>query len=237
MGVKEIDKRMRHLEKAVAAELSRSQRRWFDAHLAAGRPGQALTSLARWTAASGSTIPPEVRGQFASIAASLEMEGLVMPILDAGDGCAHRRIDPPTGVGAPPATDADVPVPAGPPPAAAGPPHGKAGFDVPLARFEEFVSDAIDSVPDRLRMAMDNVVVMVEEEAEGPPLFGLYVGVPLTKRTSWGSAPDRIFIYRRTICAHSRTEDEVRDQVHRTVVHEIAHHFGISDPRLRELGW
>jgi predicted Zn-dependent protease with MMP-like domain len=86
---------------------------------------------------------------------------------------------------------------------------------------------------------MTNVAITVEEEAEGRDLFGLYVGVPLTKRYhgTWYANPDKIFIYRRTICEHCRTKEDVRELVHTTVVHEIAHHFGISDLRLKELGW
>ena len=74
----------------------------------------------------------------------------------------------------------------------------------------------------------------------GPPgLLGLYEGIPLTSRTSEyaGVLPDRITIYRQAICAICRTEQEVDDQVRRTVIHEIAHHFGIDDNRLSELGW
>jgi predicted Zn-dependent protease with MMP-like domain len=116
---------------------------------------------------------------------------------------------------------------------------GPTGIDVPLDEFEDMVGDAIDSVPDEFRNAMTNVVITVEEVADGTPLYGLYQGVPLTKRYrgTWNANPDRIFIYRRTICEHCRTVEEVRRQVHKTVVHEIAHHFGISDPRLQELGW
>jgi len=88
---------------------------------------------------------------------------------------------------------------------------------------------------------MNNVVVLVEDK---PPdgsydLLGLYEGTALTDR-GWdyaGVLPDRITIYRREICAICRTEEEVADQVRRTVVHEVAHHFGIDDDRLTELGW
>lgn len=113
------------------------------------------------------------------------------------------------------------------------------GFDVPLDEFEELVSAAIDSLPEQFLQAMTNVAITVDEEAEGRDLFGLYVGVPLTKRYNgtWYANPDQIFIYRRTICEHCRTRDEVKDLVHKTVLHEIAHHFGIGDPRLQELGW
>ncbi len=117
--------------------------------------------------------------------------------------------------------------------------NDRPGVDVPVAEFEVLVGDAIDSLPEEFLKAMTNVAITVEEEAEGRNLFGLYVGVPLTKRYygTWYAKPDQIFIYRRTICDHCRTKAEVRDLVHTTVVHEIAHHFGISDPRLQELGW
>jgi predicted Zn-dependent protease with MMP-like domain len=111
-------------------------------------------------------------------------------------------------------------------------------FDVTAERFEEFVGEALDSLPPDLARLMDNVAVMVEDQAVGRPLLGLYEGVPLTRRWGYaGATPDRITIYRLPICAMSSTEDEVREQVRRTVVHEVGHHFGIDDPRLRQLGW
>jgi len=86
---------------------------------------------------------------------------------------------------------------------------------------------------------MRNVAVTVEHDGGPPGLLGLYQGVPLTSRGAHyaGALPDRITIFRRAICAVCSTEDEVVDQVRRTVVHEVAHHFGIGDARLRELGW
>ena len=112
-------------------------------------------------------------------------------------------------------------------------------IDVPRERFEELVADALDGIPEELGEYMDNVAVFVVDRPPEPNLLGLYQGVPLTARgTSYsGTMPDRISIYRRTICAICNTEDEVVEQVRRTVIHEVAHHFGISDPRLRELGW
>jgi predicted Zn-dependent protease with MMP-like domain len=107
------------------------------------------------------------------------------------------------------------------------------------ARFEEMVVTALDELPEELGRLMRNVAVTVEH-GDGPPgLLGLYEGVPLTSRTSQyaGVLPDRITIYRRAICAICRTEDEVAERVRRTVIHEVAHHFGIDDTRLRELGW
>ena len=112
-------------------------------------------------------------------------------------------------------------------------------IDVAPERFEELVTEALDGLPPRLGRMMRNVAVTVEHE-EGPPgLLGLYRGVPLTRRTSSyaGVLPDRITIYRRAICAICNTDAEVVDQVRRTVVHEVGHHFGLSDKRLRELGY
>jgi len=112
-------------------------------------------------------------------------------------------------------------------------------IDVPRERFEELVADALDGIPEELGNYMQNVAVFVEEQAPEPNLLGLYQGVPLTARgiSYSGTLPDRISIYRRTICAICSTEEEVVEQVRRTVIHEVGHHFGISDPRLRELGW
>ena len=113
-------------------------------------------------------------------------------------------------------------------------------IDVPRARFEELVGDALDSIPEALGKLMDNVWVAVEERDElGEGLLGLYEGVPLTEREAYGGMvlPDRITIYRRPTCEMCETEDEVVDTVRDTVIHEVAHHFGIDDDRLDELGW
>jgi predicted Zn-dependent protease with MMP-like domain len=106
-------------------------------------------------------------------------------------------------------------------------------------RFEEMVATALDELPADLGRLMRNVAVTVEHGPGPPGLLGLYQGVPLTSRTTQyaGVLPDRITIYRLAICAICDTEDQVRDQVRRTVIHEVAHHFGIDDHRLRELGW
>ncbi len=106
-------------------------------------------------------------------------------------------------------------------------------------RFEELVSEALDLVPDELMRLLDNVVVLVEDEPPEPGLLGLYEGYALTDR-GWdysGALPDRIFIYRNPILAICETDEDVVDEVAITVVHEIAHHFGIDDGRLHELGW
>jgi predicted Zn-dependent protease with MMP-like domain len=107
-------------------------------------------------------------------------------------------------------------------------------------RFEELVSDALDLIPEEFAHAMSNVVVLVEpSHPDEPGLLGLYHGVALTERTSdyGGVLPDRITIYREPILEICSSQDEVVDEVAVTVVHEIAHHFGIDDARLHELGW
>ena len=111
---------------------------------------------------------------------------------------------------------------------------------LPLEQFEELVADALDEVPEGLLALMDNVVVLVEDRnPEEPDLLGLYEGYALTER-GWeygGALPDRIMVYREAICDICSTAEEVVEEVTITVVHEIAHHFGIDDERLHELGW
>lgn len=105
--------------------------------------------------------------------------------------------------------------------------------------FEELVSEALDLIPPRFASAMDNVVVLVEARHPTESLYGLYHGVALTSRTSnysW-SLPDTITIYREPILDHADDDEGVRAQVVTTVIHEVAHHFGIDDERLDELGW
>ena len=105
--------------------------------------------------------------------------------------------------------------------------------------FDELVSEALDMIPQEFTRAMDNVVVLVENRHPTRNLFGLYHGVALTHRTSSysGFLPDTITIYRDPILAHARDADAAREQVVTTVIHEVAHHFGIDDDRLDELGW
>jgi predicted Zn-dependent protease with MMP-like domain len=107
--------------------------------------------------------------------------------------------------------------------------------------FEEHVRTALDSLPPELREAMSNVEIVVEEEnPEDPDIFGLYLGIPLTERGGEyaGALPDKIAVYRLPL------EDEFGDDPRRlveeiriTVLHEVAHHFGIDEERLAELGW
>ncbi len=106
-------------------------------------------------------------------------------------------------------------------------------------RFEDMVGKALDDLPPKLGEVMRNVAITVDHDGGPPGLLGLYRGIPLTKRTTQYSEvlPDQITIYRRAICALCRSDTEVVEQVRRTVIHEVGHHFGIDDARLRELGW
>jgi predicted Zn-dependent protease with MMP-like domain len=108
-----------------------------------------------------------------------------------------------------------------------------------VPEFEELVRDALDGIPADLGAAMENVAVVVDDDSPPGRLLGLYQGVPLTRRGSNYSAsmPDRITIYMATICRACRTRQEVVDLVRKTVIHEVGHHFGIDDDRLKELGW
>ena len=105
--------------------------------------------------------------------------------------------------------------------------------------FEDLVAEALDLIPPEFTRAMDNVVILVEDRHPTRNLYGLYHGVALTARTSQysGHLPDTITIYRRPILAHARDVQAAREQVATTVIHEVAHHFGIDDERLDELGW
>ncbi len=114
-------------------------------------------------------------------------------------------------------------------------------MEVGRAEFEELVSVALDGIPAELASLMDNVVVLVEDEppADGPPLLGLYDGVPLTERDSGYTflGPDRIFVFRGPLTRMCETSEELVEEVRITVVHEIAHHFGIDDDHLHDLGY
>lgn len=108
------------------------------------------------------------------------------------------------------------------------------------ARFEELVGDALDSIPPELSRAIDNVVVLIEpRNPDDPHLLGLYHGIALTERDSHygGSLPDTVTIYRDALLAVCADEEEVVEEVRITVIHEIAHYFGIDEDRLHQLGW
>jgi predicted Zn-dependent protease with MMP-like domain len=112
--------------------------------------------------------------------------------------------------------------------------------EVAAEEFEELVVDALDGLPPELARLMDNVAIFVEDESvDEPDLLGIYEGIPLTERTSSYvmAMPDRITVYRLPTLRISADTAEVVRQVQITVVHEIAHHFGIDDERLHELGY
>ncbi len=111
-------------------------------------------------------------------------------------------------------------------------------IDVTREQFEDLVGEGLDLIPDELARLMDNVVVLVEDHPpQGRRLLGLYHGVPLTERGTGyaGMLPDTIHIYRFPILRMCSSEEEVVREVRHTVIHEVAHHFGISDERLHEL--
>ncbi|WP_144790759.1 metallopeptidase family protein [Kocuria palustris] len=109
------------------------------------------------------------------------------------------------------------------------------------AEFESLVDDALDGIPEEIFATLDNVVVLIEAEppAGMPELLGLYEGVPITQRdASWmGSLPDHIRIFRGPLLRLCEDREQLVREVAVTVVHEIAHHFGIEDQRLHRLGW
>lgn len=110
---------------------------------------------------------------------------------------------------------------------------------LPERRFEELVGDALEQIPDPLWDRFDNLAVIVEDRHdEHPELLGLYEGVPLTERDDYaGALPDVIRIFRLPLCALARDRAELVDEIYITVVHELAHHVGLDEARLHELGW
>jgi predicted Zn-dependent protease with MMP-like domain len=107
--------------------------------------------------------------------------------------------------------------------------------------FDALVDRALDGIPDEIASLVRNVAVLVEDDApeDDPDLLGLYDGIALTER--WGDPmmelPDRIFVFRNNLLDMCKTVEELVDEVRITVVHEIAHHFGIDDDRLHDLGY
>ena len=110
---------------------------------------------------------------------------------------------------------------------------------VDRSRFELLVRNALDSLPIELGELMDNVVVVVEDTHPTEELLGLYEGVPLTERDDYGglAMPDKITLYREPLCAICDDGEELVEEIAVTMVHEVAHHFGIDDDTLHDLGW
>ena len=142
----------------------------------------------------------------------------------------------------------DAAAPARPGPSLSEQPSGRMSEQ----EFEDVVGDALDQIPADLTEAMDNVVVLIQDEpdpemltdedydeAGRPTLLGLYDGVPLTKRDEgWSMVlPDRILIFRGPLERWCTSREELVEEITVTVIHEVAHHFGIPDERLHELGW
>ena len=114
-------------------------------------------------------------------------------------------------------------------------------LDVGEDEFEQLVESALAVIARELARVMRNVAIYIEDDCppDGPVLLGLYEGIPLTERGDWyaGVQPDRITIFRLPILAYCRSREQVVDEVRKTVVHEVGHHFGIDDARLHELGY
>jgi len=113
-------------------------------------------------------------------------------------------------------------------------------FEISSERFEELAEEVLTALPRELAAKIENLAIIINDTALGENLFGLYEVIPLTKRgpNSYGGVmPDRITQYQTTICRRCSNEDEVKARIRKTVIHEVAHHFGISDPQLEELGW
>ncbi len=135
------------------------------------------------------------------------------------------------------------------PPGSEGVPHSHGGRwraaytagvqPISPERFEQLVGEALDGIPDELAERFDNVAVVVEDEhPDDPDLLGLYEGVPLTERWDYaGALPDRISIYRIPLCLMCTDEDDLVEEIRITVIHELAHHVGIDDDALHDLGW
>jgi predicted Zn-dependent protease with MMP-like domain len=104
--------------------------------------------------------------------------------------------------------------------------------------FEALVADALATIPDELRAEMENVAIIIDAESPVGGLYGLYEGVPLTSRGGYaGVGPDRITLFLATICRSARTPEDLAHRVRVTLLHEVGHHFGIGEARLRDLGW
>jgi predicted Zn-dependent protease with MMP-like domain len=104
--------------------------------------------------------------------------------------------------------------------------------------FEVLVADALATIPENLRAQMENVAIIIDDESPPGALLGLYEGIPLTKRGQYaGANPDRITLFLKTICRSASTTEDLARRVRVTLLHEVGHHFGMGESRLRELGW
>ncbi len=109
---------------------------------------------------------------------------------------------------------------------------------IDVTDFEVLVAAALEAIPEELRAEMENVAIIIDDQSPPGRLYGLYEGVPLTKRGTYaGARPDQITLFLATICQSARTPEELAHRVRVTVLHEVGHHFGLGEARLRELGW
>ncbi len=108
--------------------------------------------------------------------------------------------------------------------------------EITRSEFEEMINSALDSLPPEIQQKLDNVEIVLEDEIEAPHLFGLYHGVPQTKRGVYYSwvLPDKITIFKKTIERYARDRQHLSQIVRSVVRHEIAHHFGFSDEQLQK---
>jgi predicted Zn-dependent protease with MMP-like domain len=111
-------------------------------------------------------------------------------------------------------------------------------MEIDIDAFEAMVADALATIPDNLRAEMENVAIIIDNESPAGSLYGLYEGIPLTSRGTYaGVSPDRITLFLATICRSASTTEDLARRVRVTLLHEVGHHFGIGEGRLRELGW
>jgi predicted Zn-dependent protease with MMP-like domain len=104
--------------------------------------------------------------------------------------------------------------------------------------FEVLVADALATIPQELRAEMQNVAIIIDDASPPGPLFGLYEGIALTSRGHYaGVGPDRITLFLATICQAAGTTEDLARRIRVTLLHEVGHHFGMGEDRLRELGW
>ena len=104
--------------------------------------------------------------------------------------------------------------------------------------FEVLVGDALGTIPAELRAQMENVAIIIDDESPPGGLYGLYEGIPLTRRGTYaGVSPDRITLFLATICQSAITTEDLAHRVRVTLLHEVGHHFGMGEARLKEIGW
>jgi predicted Zn-dependent protease with MMP-like domain len=109
---------------------------------------------------------------------------------------------------------------------------------IDIDAFEVLVADALATIPKELRAEMENVAIIIDDASPPGPLFGLYEGIPLTSRGRYaGVGPDRITLFLATICQSAGTTEDLARRIRVTLLHEVGHHFGMGEARLRELGW